>query len=58
MAYTHITPGSEIELSCRVYHSAGALDISDIVTLPLDELTKQEQASIEKEKRFFPKFTI
>lgn len=55
MAYTHITPGSEIELSCHVYHSAGALDISDIVTLPLDELTKQEQASIDKEKTIFSK---
>ena len=55
MAYTHIDPGKELEISERVYSYAGKLDISDLVTLSVAELAKQEQASAEKEKEIFEK---
>ncbi len=53
MAYTHIDPGKEIQLSEHFYSYAGKLDVSDLISQPLAELMKQEQASIEKEKEIF-----
>lgn len=55
MSYTHINPGSEIELSSHVYYSDRTSDISDLVTLSLDELGEHEKASVEKEKEIFGK---
>ena len=56
MAYTHIDPGVEIEVSARVYHSPDKARVFELVKLPLEELKKQETASIEKEKVIFAKF--
>lgn len=55
MAYTHIDPGKELQISEHIYSYAGKLDISGLVTLSLAELAAQEQASAEKEKEFFGK---
>lgn len=56
MAYTHINPGVEIEVSNRIYHSPDKTRVSELVKLPLEELAKQEAASVEKEKAIFDKF--
>lgn len=55
MAYTHIDPGIELQISEHFYSYAGGLDISDLVTLSIAELAKQEQGSAEKEKKIFEK---
>lgn len=55
MSYTHIDPGKELQISEHFYSYAGRLDVSDLVTLSIAELAKQEQASAEKEKECFEK---
>lgn len=57
MAYTHLDPGVAIEVSNHVYHSSDKARVFELVKLPLEELKKQETASIEKEKEIFSKFS-
>lgn len=53
MAYTHLDPGKELEVHCFVYYGTGKLDISDLVTLSLEDLDNEEQVSVEKEKKIY-----
>jgi len=56
MGYTHLEPGSELEVTCHCYsfdHKNSKNSISDLVTLSLAELIRMEQESIEKEKAIF-----
>lgn len=53
MAYTHLNPGNEIEISAHAYYYAGSLDISELIKQPAHELAGQEQASIDAEKAIF-----
>lgn len=53
MAYTHLKPGEQLEVSQYPDSSASEIKISDLVLLPQDELEKKEQASIEKEETIF-----
>lgn len=56
MAYTHINPGEEIEVSSRIYYSPDKTRVSKLAKLPLEELSKLEAASVKKEKAIFAKF--
>jgi len=56
MAYTHIKPGEEIELTARIYGSDVKEDIIDLVTLPMAELFQKKKKSEEAEKTIFAKF--
>ena len=53
MAYTHITPGVEIEICRRAYEVPRDLDISGLVTRPPEELSRLEQDSVQKETGIF-----
>ena len=53
MAYTHITPGVEIEICRRAYEVPRDLDISGLVTRPPEELSRLEQDSVQKEAEIF-----
>lgn len=57
MAYTHINPGVEIEVSYHIYHSPDKSRVSELVKLPLKELEKLETSSVKKEKEIFAKFS-
>lgn len=56
MAYTHIDPGREIEVSSRVYSSKGRDRVAELVKLPRMELAELEEASVAQEKAIFNKF--
>lgn len=58
MAYTHIKPGEEIEISSRLYHSSvqEIERLSDLVKLTFHELEQRKIASEEAEKVIFSKF--
>ena len=53
MAYTHLTPGVEAEISGHVWRSEGKSGAAELVALSMDELERLEQASMEKEKAIF-----
>ena len=53
MAYTHITPGVEIEICRRAYEVPRDLDISELVKRPPEELSRLEQDSVQKETEIF-----
>ena len=55
MAYTHLDPGLELEVSERMYfsNSTGGESLSPLITLPPDELKQMEEASIEREKAIY-----
>ena len=53
MAYTHLKPGEQLEVSQYPDSSASELEISDLVLLAHDELEKREQASIKEEETIF-----
>ncbi len=53
MAYTHINPGEEIEISAHIYHGEGDPPVAELVALPMEELDRMEQASIDKEHEIF-----
>lgn len=55
MAYTHIDPGKQIEVSRYIYYGAGENEIADLVSLSLSELAEMEQASIKQENAIFDK---
>lgn len=56
MAYTHLNPGQEIEISTRIYFSPEETDISELVKLPPEQLKAQEADSVEQEEAIFEKF--
>lgn len=55
MAYTHLDPGHELEISTRVYFHSHQTDISELVKLTPEQLNEQESASIEQEKAIYEK---
>lgn len=46
----YLKPGEELKITSYVYYSAGNRDISDLVRLPIDELTEREAASVAAEE--------
>lgn len=58
MAYTHIKPGEEIEVSSRLYSSSAqeVERLSNLVKLSFPELERMKTASEEEEKAIFAKF--
>lgn len=58
MAYTHIDPGREIEVSTRLYSLTDKERVAELVKLPRLELMELEQASVAKEKAIFEKFSV
>lgn len=54
MAYTHITPGWEIEMSAHYYSDKNADRVAELIQLPREELAAMEEASVAKEKPFSP----
>lgn len=55
MAYTHITPGWEIEMSAYYYSDKNADRVAELIQLPREELAAMEEASVAKEKTIFSK---
>ena len=55
MAYTHITPGWEIEMSAHYYSDKNADRVAELIRLPREELDTLEEASVAKEKAIFSK---
>lgn len=55
MAYTHLDPGQELEISAHIYFSPAQMDISEMVTLPPEQLKAQEADSVEQEKAIYEK---
>lgn len=55
MAYTHLEPGTELEISSRAYYSSGQENIAELVKLSTDELNRQEETSTEQEKVIYEK---
>lgn len=55
MAYTHITPGWEIEMSAHYYSDKNADRVAELIQLPREELAAMEEASVAKEKTIFSK---
>lgn len=53
MAYTHLKPGEQLEVSQYPDSSVSELEISDLVLLSQEELDKKERASIEQEEAIF-----
>ena len=57
MAYTHITPGWEIEVSAHYYSDKKSDRVAELIQLPREELTALEEASVAQEKAIFSKFS-
>ena len=55
MAYTHLDPGQELEVSARIYFSTAQMDISELVKLPPEQLQAQEADSVEQENAIYEK---
>lgn len=55
MAYTHLDPGRELEISTRVYYYSHQIDISELVKLTPEQLNEREEASVEQEKAIYEK---
>lgn len=53
MAYTHLTPGVEMEVSGRVYHGENKTGVAALVALSMEELKQLEQDSMEKEEAIY-----
>lgn len=53
MAYTHIKPGEKIEISGHLYHGESDTSVAELVSLPMDELDRMEEASVGKEQGIF-----
>lgn len=56
MAYTHLDPGQELEISAHIYFSPSQMDISELVKLSPEQLKAQEADSVEQEKAIYEKF--
>ena len=57
MAYTHITPGWEIEVSAHYYSDKKSDRVAELIQLPREELATLEEASVAQEKAIFSKFS-
>lgn len=57
MAYTHITPGWEIEVSAHYYPGKKADHVAELIQLPREELASLEEASVKQEEAIFAKFS-
>ena len=53
MAYTHLKPGEELEISGYVYHGEGKTGVASLVILSMEELKQLEQDSMAKEKAIY-----
>lgn len=53
MAYNHLDPGRELEVSEHIYFDYHSEEMPALVKLSPEELKKQETASIEKEKAIY-----
>ncbi len=58
MAYTHLDPGRELEVSSYIYFSSSQSDLSELVKLSPDVLKEQEQASVDLEKNIYEKMLV
>ena len=56
MAYTHIDPGLEIEVSTRIYSGENHARTAELVSLPQAELAELEKVSVAQEQAIFSKF--
>ena len=56
MAYTHIDPGREIEVSTQIYSGGDHARTAELVSLPQTELAELEKASVAQEQAIFSKF--
>ena len=57
MAYTHITPGWEIEVSAHYSFDKKADRVVELIQLPREELAALEEASIKQEEAIFSRFS-
>ena len=57
MAYTHITPGWEIEVSAHCYPDKKSDRVAELIQLTQEELTTLEETSVVQEKAIFSKFS-
>ena len=57
MAYTHITPGWEIEVSAHYYPDKKADRVAELIQLPREELAGLEKDSVQQEEAIFAKFS-
>jgi hypothetical protein len=55
MAYTHLDPGRELEVSAHIYYCDSQSGIPELVKLSMEELKALEQDSIEQEKAIYAK---
>lgn len=53
MSYTHINPGEEVEISGHIYHGESDTPVAELVSLPMGELDRMEQISVDKEQEIF-----
>lgn len=53
MAYTHLEPGEELEVSERVYFHSRKDNVPALVTLPITEIIRKEEQSVEKEREIY-----
>ncbi|MCI9403670.1 MAG: hypothetical protein HFF04_08370 [Oscillospiraceae bacterium] len=53
MAYTHLTPGVELEVSGHIYRSENKTEVAELVALSMEELKQLEQESMEKEEKIY-----
>ena len=53
MAYTHLTPGVELEISGHIYHGENKTGVEALVALSMEELKQLEKDSMEKEDEVF-----
>lgn len=53
MSYTHIKHGEEMEVYSHIYYGGDKERVRKLVELPIDELDRLEQASIEKEEAIY-----
>lgn len=53
MAYTHLKPGDELEISGHVYRGEGKAGVAPLVALSMEELKQLEQGSVAKEQAIY-----
>lgn len=57
MAYTHITPGWEINVSAHYYPDKKTDRVAELIQLPREELAGLEKDSVQQEEAIFAKFS-
>lgn len=53
MAYTHLKPGEELEISGHVWRGENKTGVAELIALSMDELKQLEKDSMEKEDKVF-----